>query len=64
MYGNQLAPKTPNPLMAGLTPPSGAQPNISIDQERRIGQIDAASEGVQEFMRKYLEGKKKREEED
>jgi hypothetical protein len=42
MYGNQLAPKTPNPLMAGLTPPSGAQPNISIDQERRIGQIDAA----------------------
>lgn len=64
MYGNQLTPKTPNPLMAGLTPPPGAQPNIPMDQEGRIGQIDTASEGVQEFMRKYLEGKKKREEED
>ena len=64
MYGNQLTPKTPNPLMAGLTPPPGAQPNIPIDQEGRTGQIDTASEGVQEFMRKYLEGKKKREEED
>jgi hypothetical protein len=64
MYGNQLTPKTPNPLMAGLTPPPGAQSNIPMDQEGRIGQIDTASEGVQEFMRKYLEGKKKREEED
>lgn len=64
MYGNQLTPKTPNPLMAGLTPPPGAQSNIPMDQEGRTGQIDTASEGVQEFMRKYLEGKKKREEED
>lgn len=64
MYGDVLTPKTPNPLMAGLTPPPGAQPNIPMDQEGRIGQLDTAAEGVQEFMRKYLEGKKKREEED
>ena len=65
MYGDQLTPKTTNPLMAGLTPPPGAQTSIiPMDQEGRIGQIDTASEAVQEFMRKYLEGKKKREEED
>ena len=64
MYGDVLTPKTPNPLMAGLTPPPGAQPNIPMDQEGRIGQLDAAAEGVQEFMRKYAEGMKKRQEED
>ena len=64
MYGDMTTPRTPNPLMAGLTPPGPAQPVIPMDEEGRIGQIDTASEGVQEFMRKYLEGKKKREEED
>lgn len=60
MYGDVLTPKTPNRLMAGLTPPPGAKPNIPMDQEGRIGQLDTAAAGVQDFMRKYAEGMKKR----
>lgn len=60
MYGDVLTPKTPNPLMAGLTPPGPAQPVIAMDEEGRIGQLDTAAAGVQEFMRKYAEGMKKR----
>jgi hypothetical protein len=60
MYGDMITPKTANPLMAGLTPPPGAQPNIPMDQEGRIGQLDTAAAGVQDFMRKYAEGMKKR----
>ena len=59
MYGDVLTPKTPNPLMAGLTPPGPAQPVIAMDEEGRIGQLDVAAEGVQDFMRKYAEGMKK-----
>jgi hypothetical protein len=60
MYGDVLTPKTPNPLMTGLTPPGPAQPVIAMDEEGRIGQLDVAAEGVQDFMRKYAEGMKKR----
>lgn len=60
MYGDMTTPKTANSLMAGLTPPPGAQPNIPMDQEGRIGQLDTAAAGVQDFMRKYAEGMKKR----
>ena len=49
-----------NPLMTGLTPPGPAQPVIAMDEEGRIGQLDTAAAGVQDFMRKYAEGMKKR----
>ena len=60
MYGDVLTPKTPNPLMVGLTPPGATQPVIPMDEEGRIGQLDTAAAGVQDFMRKYAEGMKKR----
>jgi hypothetical protein len=60
MYGDMTTPRTPNPLMAGLTPPGPAQPVIPMDEEGRIGQLDTAAAGVQDFMRKYAEGMKKR----
>jgi len=60
MYGDMTTPRTPNQLMAGLTPPGPAQPVIPMDEEGRIGQLDAAAAGVQDFMRKYAEGMKKR----
>lgn len=60
MYGDMTTPKTANPLMAGLNPPGATQPVIAMDEEGRIGQLDTAAEGVQEFMRKYAEGMKKR----
>jgi len=60
MYGDMTTPKTANPLMAGLTHPGPAQPVIPMDEEGRIGQLDAAAAGVQDFMRKYAEGMKKR----
>jgi len=49
-----------NPLMAGLTPPGLVQPVIPMDEEGYIGQLDTAAAGVQDFMRKYAEGMKKR----
>jgi hypothetical protein len=60
MYGDMTTPRTPNQLMAGLTPPGPAKPVIPMDEEGRIGQLDTAAAGVQEFMRKYAEGMKKR----
>ena len=60
MYGDMTTPRTPNPLMAGLTPPGPTQPVIPMDEEGRIGQLDTAAAGVQDFMRKYAEGMKKR----
>ena len=60
MYGDMTTPKTANSLMAGLNPPGATQPVIPMDEEGHIGQLDTAAAGVQDFMRKYAEGMKKR----